>query len=159
MKKTGKTAVERTPRRAKLLVDVGTHEELLKLYLDLTLIHHGTAVQDALNAEFDSLSPVFRPIHKTKNGKVYVEEDKGDDPETWKTLVDGLAALDMTGVGIEMRGTFLWLSGDTKPYKEDFKRLGLKWASKKKAWYHESEDYAQRRYGSGTKTGIQVAAS
>jgi len=37
---------------------------------------------------------------------------------------------------IEVIGTWIWLSGDTKNIKEILKGLNFKWASKKKMWYY-----------------------
>lgn len=36
---------------------------------------------------------------------------------------------------IEVVGSWIWLSGDTKNIKDTLKELGFKWASKKKQWY------------------------
>jgi flavorubredoxin len=36
---------------------------------------------------------------------------------------------------IEVVGSWIWLSGDTKEIKDKLKDLGFKWASKKKMWY------------------------
>jgi hypothetical protein len=41
----------------------------------------------------------------------------------------------------EIVGTWLWVTGNTFPVKDQLKEAGLKWASKKKAWYwHAPED-------------------
>ena len=37
---------------------------------------------------------------------------------------------------IEVVGSWIWLSGDTKKIKDKLKDLGFKWASKKKNWYY-----------------------
>jgi len=37
---------------------------------------------------------------------------------------------------IEVVGSWIWLSGDTKHIKETLKELNFKWASKKKMWYY-----------------------
>ena len=37
---------------------------------------------------------------------------------------------------IEVVGSWIWLSGETKSIKEKLKELNFKWASKKKMWYY-----------------------
>lgn len=37
---------------------------------------------------------------------------------------------------IEVVGSWIWVSGDTKHIKETLKELSFKWANKKKLWYY-----------------------
>ena len=37
----------------------------------------------------------------------------------------------MENVSIEVIGAFLWVSGNTKPYKEELKALNMKWSNNK----------------------------
>ena len=50
-----------------------------------------------------------------------------------------LAALeimaDEMGLSFKTTSLCIWVSGETKPIKEDLKRLGLRWAPKRQAWY------------------------
>jgi hypothetical protein len=39
------------------------------------------------------------------------------------------------GLNIEICGSWVWVTGDTKTHKEAIKTAGFKWASKKCAWY------------------------
>lgn len=50
-------------------------------------------------------------------------------------------------VKTEQVGTWLWISGNTKPIKEDLKQIGFKWSKNKSAWYHNGdiETKAKRR--------------
>lgn len=48
------------------------------------------------------------------------------------------------GIDLEICGTWLWVSGNTKPYKELFKEAGLRWAPKKFRWYWRPEGYRKR---------------
>ena len=43
--------------------------------------------------------------------------------------------LSFDGLHIEICGCWLWLTGDTRTYKDFLKKLGFFWANKKKAWY------------------------
>ena len=57
-------------------------------------------------------------------------------------IINSVIAMD--GVELELCGLWLWLSGNTKPHKEEIKKLGFKWASKKKKWYWRPEWYHRR---------------
>ena len=45
------------------------------------------------------------------------------------------------GIEIEVCGSWVWVSGDTKPHKERLKALGFCWHSKKHCWYKSSNGY------------------
>jgi len=61
---------------------------------------------------------------------------------------------------IEVVGSWIWLSGDTKTIKDTLKELGFKWANKKKMWYYgemkgrnpkqKSMEDIKAKYGSQT---------
>ena len=85
--------------------------------------------------------------------------DKGGDVETmqainaeWESLIikgfeniecilsDKLNfAIDLN-VEVELCGTWIWVSGDTKPVKDKLKAEGFFWAFKKKMWYFREEE-------------------
>lgn len=46
----------------------------------------------------------------------------------------------LQGIIIEVTGRWIWVTGDTRQYKEAFKSLGFWWASKKLAWYWRPAD-------------------
>ena len=41
----------------------------------------------------------------------------------------------LTGIEIELCGSWLWLGGDTKKHRKILKNLGCKWSKKKERWY------------------------
>lgn len=46
----------------------------------------------------------------------------------------------LQGIMIEVTGRWVWVTGETRPYKATFKALGFWWASKKLAWYWRPSD-------------------
>ena len=52
----------------------------------------------------------------------------------------------MDDIVIEIIGCFVWVTGNTKPNKEDLKDLKFQWHSKKTAWYLKPEDYKKRSH-------------
>ena len=59
------------------------------------------------------------------------------------------------GIKIELCGSWIWVSGNTKEYKEQFKALGFYWASKKKMWYWRNQEDATRSRGGFTMDEIR----
>ncbi len=68
---------------------------------------------------------------------------------------------------IEVVGSWIWLSGETKLIKDNLKELNFKWASKKKMWYYgemkgrnpkeKSLDEIKSKYGCETvKTKVNI---
>lgn len=48
------------------------------------------------------------------------------------------------GITVEIVGSWVWCSGDTRPVKEELKAAGMRWASKKRMWYWHSGEYYKR---------------
>lgn len=62
-------------------------------------------------------------------------------------VLNALRAVMDLGLNVEMCGTWVWVSGDTRPHKELLKSHGYRWSGKKMMWYwHEAQ---QRSYGRG----------
>jgi len=56
------------------------------------------------------------------------------------------AIIDLPGLVIELCGSWLWVSGDTKPHKDAIKAAGFKWAPKKKMWsFHPADSRTSSR--------------
>lgn len=55
-----------------------------------------------------------------------------------ENILNALRAVAELGLTIELCGTWVWVSGDTKPHREIFKANKFKWAPKKGMWYFHS---------------------
>lgn len=133
----------------KFIKNITTLEELKKAYKKLALKFHpdcgGSNEEMAqLNNEYDELFQQFKHIHKNKDGEYY-EKETQEAPEEWKAIISQLLTLKMEHVLIEVIGSFLWVSGETREYKEELKAIGMKWSRKKQAWYLSPKGY--KRYG------------
>lgn len=58
--------------------------------------------------------------------------------------IDQLIKLKMIDVQIELVGTWLWLTGNTKPYRDKLKELELRWHSKRIKWFYHTKTYKRR---------------
>jgi len=104
--------------------------------------------------EFKILNEVYNYI--LEHG-IIVEEDSEFDLELEKVISK---ILHYENLIIEVVGSWIWLSGETKAIKEILKELKFKWASKKKQWYYgemkgrnpkqQSMDDIKAKYGCTT---------
>tara|TARA_R100001530_G_scaffold127295_1_gene96468 strand:+ start:129 stop:617 length:489 start_codon:yes stop_codon:yes gene_type:complete len=83
----------------------------------------------------------FLKEHLNKWSFDNIKDDIGID-EILQEIFDKIKRF--AGINSEVCGTWLWVSGDTKPYKEQFKEAGLKWARKKGMWYWRPAGYRKR---------------
>ena len=89
--------------------------------------------------------------------KIYFSNDFKIDIELEKIIS---LILHFENITIELVGSWVWVSGDTKEIKEKLKELGFKWASKKKMWFYgemkgrnpqeKSMEEIKSKYGSET---------
>jgi hypothetical protein len=89
--------------------------------------------------------------------KIYFSNDFKIDIELEKVIS---LILHLENITIELVGSWVWVSGDTKEIKEKLKELGFKWASKKKMWFYgemkgrnpqeKSMEEIKSKYGSET---------
>jgi len=48
-------------------------------------------------------------------------------------------------VVVELTGTWVWLSGNTKPYKETIKEHGFRWSKSKSKWYKAPQGFSPKK--------------
>lgn len=66
-------------------------------------------------------------------------------------------ACTLSGVVVEVCGTWVWVTGETKQHREALKNAGFFWASKKLAWYYRPADYKSTGRGSYSLDDIRSA--
>lgn len=123
-----------------------TLEELKKQYRKLCMENHpdlggNTADMQEINNEYDLLFEKLKNIHKNSEGKTYTKETT-ETPEQFTQIINAL--IHLNGIEIEICGSWIWLSGNTKEHKEILKNLKFRYASKKQAWYFHSEPYKKK---------------
>ena len=122
-----------------------TLEDLKAQYRQLAMKHHpdrggSEEAMKAVNNEYDVLFPKLKNVHKTKDGEKYTaRRESAETASDFKDLIDVLMRMD--DITIEVIGCFVWVTGNTKPYREQLKELRFRWHSSKNAWYLKPEDY------------------
>ena len=122
-----------------------TIEEAKRLYHKLAVQNHpdlggNLEIMQAINNEYDIIAEQLKNIHESSTGEQYTTEQNSNEiPADFRDLINKLIHLE--GVTIELIGRWIWVNGNTYPYKDIIKNLGFKWANTKKSWYwHTAED-------------------
>lgn len=135
--------------------NIETIEELKERYRKLAKKYHPD--MGGSNEEFIEMNNQYEEIYKNLSG------EKNNIDDGFREIINQIINLNLK---IEICGTWIWVSGDTKPYKKELNSAGLWWANKKKMWYWHSKEDRKRRKGSmsmekirekyGTKTVSKV---
>ena len=121
-----------------------TLEDIKSAYRRACKMYHpdrnpaGLEMMKLINAAYDALRD-YKPTTETVDPTQ--EQNLGDDLNT------ALNAIIHLGLTIEICGSWLWVSGDTRPHKEVLKEAGFKWAPKKMMWHFRPSDYKSYNRG------------
>jgi hypothetical protein len=118
--------------------DCRTLEEVKRRYKELAMQHHPdrggcTATMQDINNEYENVmkNPFF----------AFSEQPEQEQQEFIKypEIIDQVIGLQ--GILIELIGNWIWISGNTYPYKSQLKEIGFYFAPKKVMWYYRPSDY------------------
>lgn len=130
-------------------------EELKSKYHELVKIHHpdiggDEEIMKAINAEFDKVFVKVKDIHLKFDGSTW--EAKGERVDNQKAAEYRKIIMDMfpvilslKGVVIEIVGCWIWITGDTKAYKDILKGCGFWFSGQKQAWYFNGSPKKSKR--------------
>jgi curved DNA-binding protein CbpA len=119
------------------------------MYRDLARKHHpdvGGRLQDMqeINAEYDEL--IKELPKRAADGKTYQPRDDQretrEQSDAFKAAV--AAAIILEGVELEICGSWLWATGNTRVHKDALKAAGYQWSAKKAAWYWHDGEYHKK---------------
>lgn len=144
----------------KYFVNIKTLDELKREYRRLSKIHHPDCggdeeIMKAINNEHDELFEVLKAQHNARADADPTGKTKRttETPEEFRRVIETLLTLDLT---VELCGSWLWISGDTKPHKDALKSVGCRWSSSKKMWYwRHPEDGSKWHRGKQTMSQIR----
>lgn len=92
-------------------------------------------------AEYKEAFNRLKNVHKNHEGQTYTKETD-ETPEQFADLIRTLTKFN--GCLVELIGSWIWVTGNTKEYKNELKKLNFKWSSKKAAWYFHEGEYHKR---------------
>jgi len=132
--------IKREVKNMKYFNNPKTLEELKKQYRELVFKHHpdkggDTETMKIINYEYDELFKILKDVHQNKDGEPYTaRQSSNETAEHFKHIIS------------EIIGCFVWVTGNTKPYKSKLSELKFKWHSKKIAWYLKPDTYKKRSH-------------
>lgn len=135
----------------KFFTNCHTLEDLKAEYKTLLFKHHpdlstepnSTEICKALNAEYETMFEKLKNTHRNAQGESYTtEKENTETVEMYKDIIN--AIIHFVGIKIEVIGCFIWLSGDTKQYKDQLKELKFRWSSNKMMWYFSPPSYKKK---------------
>jgi len=132
----------------KTVGDVKTrYRQLAKAHHpDLSKEADATKTMQAINAQYHAtLEAMDGQVSKGFDGKDHTYNYNQDIEQELMDKIAQVLAYRMPGVDVELIGSWLWVYGDTKPYKEAMKAMGLIWHGQRKKWYYRTGSY-RRRY-------------
>ena len=124
-----------------------TLDEAKSLYKTLARQHHpdlggDTRTMQDINAQYARLLATHaHTSERARQQQAHTEGRKtAADYHNLDDVIEALrikieAALNL-GLEAELCGLWIWLSGDTRPVKEELKSLGFRWAPDKQLWYY-----------------------
>lgn len=119
-----------------------TLEELKKQYRDLCRQHHPD-----LGGDEETMKQINLEYERLVRAGSFAEEmaRAGTDEEVetaFRELLEKLTV--MSGLVLEICGSWLWVTGNTYPVRQQLKEAGLKFAAKKVAWFWRPEEQRSR---------------
>lgn len=132
----------------KYFEDCQTIEEVKATYKKLVFQYHPdvtktdtTEIMATINNQYEEVAKRLKNIHKNTNNEVY-EKETTDTSEEFRDIINRI--IHFKGVSLEVCGSWIWVSGNTKEYKDILKELKFKWSQNKQAWYFHSEPYHKK---------------
>lgn len=122
-------------------------EEAKTRYRELAMQHHpdkggSLTTMQAINAEYARFQAEHAKSEANeRQRKAHAEGRKSaadfhNIDEVTEVLRQKIEAALNLNLDVELCGLWIWVTGDTKPHKEDLKANAFKWAPEKKAWYY-----------------------
>ena len=130
----------------KYFINCTTLEEVKNTFHELAKRLHPDAGGDPeefkkMYAEYKEAFERLKTVHKNHEGQTYTK-DTEETPEQFADLIRTLTK--MNGCLVELIGSWIWISGNTKEYKDQLKELHFKFSAKKAAWYYHEGEYHKK---------------
>lgn len=129
----------------KWFLNIKTLDELRTTYRKLALLHHPdiggkTIDMQEINHEYELLSKIL-----INSNSEFSEGRKWYENKVSEEIKDKInEIITLPGVMIEIIGSWLWVSGNTKAVRDELKAAGFRFASDKFNWYWQCGNYRKR---------------
>jgi len=124
---------------------VNTVIEIKTSYRKLCSIHHpdkggDTGIMQEINAQYhEALQNVDGQVTTGSDNHEHTYHYDHKVEEDIINKINELLALNMLEAEIALIGTWIWITGQTKQYKDLLKTAHCKWHSKRKCWFFSTQ--------------------
>ena len=122
-----------------------TPQDIKNQFRKLAFLHHpdrggSTAIMQVINDQYHAaLKHCSGNVYNSNNGKEWKYYYNATRETVIMEMIEKAIILD--GTTLELIGSWLWITGDTKQHKTTLKELGFKFSGKKLSWYwHNPKD-------------------
>ena len=132
------------------LAQGATQKEIKKAYKAASKKYHpdvnsgGEFMMKAINNAFDSLKD-----YEGEQVEDFTEQNYGEE------LNAAIQAIIELNLNIEVCGSWVWVTGDTRAVKDTLKGAGYRWANKKKSWNFRPAGWKSKSRGSYSMNKIR----
>ena len=140
----------------KYFANIKTLDELKAQYRRLAMQYHpdregSTEIMQQINAEYERLHERLKAQHNAEADEYH------QTTETAAEFIEIISALiKLSGLVVELCGSWLWIGGETKAHKDELKAAGFRWSQNKSRWYwHHPEEGRKWRRGKATMDEIR----
>jgi curved DNA-binding protein CbpA len=137
-------------------LEKGTVEALKAIYRKLVLKFHpdreggSEEIMKEVNAEYET---IFNFVKAKQEGaedaterntgkKAYRASKNHSVNDGFREIIFKIASI--KGIIVELCGSWIWVTGETKPAKELLKSAGFRWSQPKKAWYWHTDGWVKQ---------------
>ena len=130
----------------KYFTNCRTAEELKKEYRRLAKMLHPDLGGDTeefkiMQNEFEKMWERLKNVHKNSEGETYTKENT-ETAEVFIHIIEVLTPLN--NIVVEICGSWIWVTGNTKEHKNILKELKFRYAQRKQAWFFHTEPYKKK---------------